>query len=193
MPNVGYCHDCGEWVYVRADWSCPNGHAAARVNGWYNSDSGKPIAPSKPASNAARTSGRGVREAFLADLITALSHYPAYTTERGADTDLRIVSNPVDSIWATGTTRSEYSAALKVEEPQRAVYFWESLKLRGTNGSLGAPGSDLDGGTDRTSVEPAIASSQEWGYGTTRRVVEEVASRHGLGLKTVLRKSSALW
>jgi hypothetical protein len=169
MPNVGYCHDCGEWVYVLADWSCPKGHPAARVNGWCNSDSGKPIAPRTPDADVPRD----VREEFICDLNATIAQYPAYTAVRGQDTDISIVSNPVDPTWASGMLRSEYDAAVKVVEPQRAVYFWEALKQRG--------------------IETSAGTSMEWGYGTTRRLVEAVALRHGLMLKTVLRKSSALW
>ena len=200
MPNVGYCHECGQWVYVLADWGCPAGHPASRVNGWYNSDSGQPLAPPpvRPAS-APATRVPDLRERFLADLITTIAEYPAYTAARGADTDLTIASNPVDPMWATGDARAEYQAAVKVVEAQRAVYLWERLTERGSGLLLGETGCDLDtissfGYADaERSVVGLAGSSQECGYGTTREIVRSVATRHGLTLKTVLRRSSALW
>ncbi|MDZ4168308.1 MAG: hypothetical protein U1E26_01445 [Coriobacteriia bacterium] len=32
MPQTGWCRDCGDWVYVQDDGSCPNGHGPECVD-----------------------------------------------------------------------------------------------------------------------------------------------------------------
>lgn len=201
MPIIGYCHDCTAWVPVTAAWACPAGHPAARVNGWYDSDTGQPVAApaSAPVHDSAAVAA-GTRAGFLTDLMAAFSDAPAYSAGWGADTDMTIVSNPVDGIWGLGKKRAEYTAALKVSEPDRTVYFWEMLKEQSSGLSFGTfetesystVGMKRSGKKKEIVVGPG-AASWEWGYGTTREVVEEIATRHGFGLRVVLTRNAATW
>jgi len=146
VPIVGYCHECAEWVRVAADRSCPKGHPAARVNGLYDSKTGQPVSPAAaepplvaspvaelPTSGPAPTpvTAPGTRFGFLTDLMAAFADSPSYRAEWGPDTDMTIASNPLDGMWGVGKKRAEYSAALKVSEPDRVITFWEILKEKG--------------------------------------------------------------
>jgi len=210
VPIAGYCHECGAWIHVTTDWSCPKGHAAAVVNGWYDTESGAQVAP--PPSTGPITERRvsreatrpvsasGTRTGFLIDLMAVFAHSRAYTAGWGSDTDLAIASNPVDGMWGTGSTRAEYAAALKVAEVDRVVHFWEMLKEH-TGGvlmeSVGtetyAPVETGDPGAAKKTAAGSGSTSWEWGYGTTRKVVEEVAARHGFTLRPVLTRDAAVW
>lgn len=202
MPTIGYCHDCSEWVYVCPDWSCPSGHVAVRVNGWYDSETGESVAPSsRPAAAVApRVAGvdSATPAAFLGDLLSTLSQNHAYCAGRGSDTDVIIASNPVDPSWGIGDERADYTAVLKVVEADRTVYFWELLRERGA--SVGTfeseieavAGEESSGATHERAIGPG-SPSWEWGFGTLRGTVEEVAGRHGFTARVVLSRQSALW
>jgi len=180
MPTIGYCHDCGAWVTVGEDMSCPNGHAAARVNGWYDSVTGLPLEAGDSVHRAAMPVAIEVsRSAFLTDLLATFAANPAYTAAWGENTDMTIESNPVDSSWGFGSKRVEYAAALKAVEADRTVYFWELLTER-------------SGTKDETLVGPGSVS-WEWGYGTLRKLIEDVAGRHGFTVRVVLTKQAASW
>lgn len=221
MPIIGYCHDCTEWVWVTSDWACPKGHAAARVNGWYDSESGAPAAPQAVAASVpapavvepavvaepvqvaeptAEAGALGTRVAFLTDLMAAFAQSPSYTAAWGNDTDMTIASNPIDGMWGAGKKRAEYTAALKVSEPERTVTFWEMLKEHSSGFTFGTIESETytTFGTKRSGKKKEVAigpgaASWEWGYGTTRKVVEEVAARHGFSVRVVLTKRAASW
>ena len=119
------------------------------------------------------------RAAFLADLTATFASNPAYTAERGTDTDFAISSNPVHVSWGSGPGRVEYSAVLKAVEADRAVYFWERLQGRSGDAADAAVGHG--------------SASWEWGYGTLRSLIDEVAGRHGFIVKPVLTKPAASW
>lgn len=146
-------------------------------------------------------SGSTSRSALLADLLGALAADHGYVGSAGDDTDLVIVNNPVDARWGSGHQRADYSAALKVAEAEQAVYFWEMLKERAQGMTFGVfeadsfPVSDTDGGS-ATDSAPRVgpgSASWEWGYGTLRGLVEEVAHRHGYVVRVVLTRRSAAW
>lgn len=208
MPTIGYCHDCGLWVHVRPDRSCPSGHAAARVNGWYDSETGQDVAavvqPAAPPRGSVTTVAadalNGTPAAFLNDLMSTLSQNHAYCAGWGQDTDMVIASNPVDASWGAGESRAEYKAVLKAVEADRTVHFWELLT--GRNGSASADGfesesdpagpvKDSEPGRD-VAIGPGSAP-WDWGYGTLRQVVEEVAARHGFGVRVELDRQVAVW
>lgn len=137
----------------------------------------------------------GTREGFLADLLAALSNDHGYRAHRGHDTDVVISSNPVDSRWGAGPDRAEYAAALRVEEGERSVYFWETLTSR--QEALAA--TEIDDAEDAEDGPESVAgmgpgtTSWQWGHGTLRTVVEDVASRHGFLMHPVLARNSATW
>ena len=196
MPIAGYCHECAEWVWVAEDWSCPKGHAAAHVNGWHDSETGDPTSPEQASARPAppepgavdpapATDASGTRVGFLADLSAAFAQSPSYSATWGTDTDMTVASNPVAAMWGTGKDRTEYTAALKVSEVDRAVYFWEQLS--GQASGLGTVDPETSG-----RPRPRSASG-EWGYGTTKAVVEEVAARHGFTVRVVLSRRAAIW
>jgi hypothetical protein len=200
MPTIGYCHDCNAWVRVDTAWNCPNGHPAARVNGWHDSETGEPAVRDAASSPASGAPAGGTRDAVLTDLMGALSENRAYTPAWGPDTDMTISSNPVDPSWGGGHKRAEYAAALKVGEAERTVYFWESLKERGSSlpsGVLAAEapaglGATPSGARQEAPIGPG-STSWEWGYGTLRRLVEDVAARHGFIVRVVLTRAAAAW
>ena len=211
MPIAGYCHECAEWVWVAEDWSCPKGHAAAHVNGWRDGETGEPTSPDRatdrPIPSAPGASDpapvvdvSGTRVGLLADLSAAFAQSPSYSATWGTDTDMTVASNPVDAMWGSGKGRTEYAAAVKVSEVDRTVYFWEQLSEQASGLALGtvdSEGGGASGGTHpgaatRADVGPGSAP-WEWGYGTTRAVVEEVAARHGLTVRTVLLRRAAIW
>ena len=214
MPIVGYCHECAEWVWVAADRSCPKGHPASRVNGWYDSETGQPLEPAaaspatpapaqgavEPVAPTPSATAAGTRVGFLTDLMTAFAQNPAYSAAWGSDTDMTIANNPIDATWGVGKKRTEYTAALKVSETDRAIYFWELLKEHSSGFTLGTFESESystvgmkRSGTKKEAVVGPGSASWEWGYGTTREVVEEVAARHGFAVHVVLTRRAASW
>jgi hypothetical protein len=215
MPTIGYCHDCGAWVTLTADLSCPKGHPAARVNGWYDGETGRPVVPSASPGASAAAPAVPVpavapslsaaplppnRSAFLTALMATVSSNLAYAAAWGVDTDMTIESNPVEGAWGSGTKRVEYSAALKAVEADRTVYMWELLKERSSGISFGTSGSESyttvgveRSGTKREAVMGPGSASWEWGYGTLRALVEEVAARHGFTVRVVLTRDAASW
>jgi hypothetical protein len=194
VPIVGYCHECAEWVWVDTDRSCPKGHPASRVNGWYDSETGRPLVapPANVPAPAPSVTAAGTRVGFLTDLMTAFVQNPAYSAAWGSDTDMTIADNPIDVTWGVGKERTGYTAALKVSETDHAIYFWESLKEHSSGLTLPIVGPEPSGATKATAVGPGSAS-WEWGYGTTRKVVEEVAARHGFAVHVVLTRRAATW
>ena len=132
------------------------------------------------------------RSAFLSDLMTTLAADPAYTAALGADTDITIASNPVHASWGAGDERMEYAAALRALESDKTVYFWEVLKPRSSGGLASEVHVGEAKGPEADATDPGAASSQ-WGYGTLRRMVAEVAVRHGFTVKAVLNRSAASW
>jgi hypothetical protein len=206
VPIVGYCHECAEWVWVATDRSCPKGHPASRVNGWYDSETGQPVETAAAEPPAAAPAAApvapvsGTRVGFLTDLMAAFAQSPSYSAAWGTDTDMTISSNPLDGMWGAGKKRAEYSAALKVSEADRTVCFWELLKERSSGISFGTFESETyttvgakRSGTKRETVVGPGPASWEWGYGTTRKVVEEVAARHGFSVRVVLTRGAAAW
>lgn len=215
MPIAGYCHQCGEWVYVSEDWACPKGHAAAVVNGWYDTESGTAVTPAASAASSTFPEGEptgapvapappvstsGTRTGFLVDLMAIFAQSPSYSAQWGNDTDMTIASNPVDGMWGVGKKRAEYTAALKVSEVDHTVFFWEMLKERSSGFSFGTFESETyttvgtkRSGTKKEAVVGPGSTSWEWGYGTTRKVVEEVAARHGFTVRVVLTRHAAVW
>ncbi|HEY5506321.1 MAG TPA: hypothetical protein VIK83_02415 [Coriobacteriia bacterium] len=207
MPTMGYCHDCGAWLQLYDDLSCPNGHPAARVNGWYDPATGQQltgVAPSaSPVSTAEPTRVSRTapsRDAFLADLMATVASNPAFSATWGTDTDMTIASNPIDGSWGAGHKRVEYTAVLKAVEADSTVYFWEMLEERTSGLSFGTfesetystAGMKRSGTRHEATVGPGSAS-WEWGYGTLRNLVEDVAARHGFAVRVVLAKHSACW
>jgi len=198
VPIAGYCHECLEWVYVESDWSCPKGHPAAVVNGWYETESGAAAAPVTAPDPGPSAGAAGTRIGFLTDLTSAFAQAPAYSASWGSDTDMTIVSNPVDGVWGIGSKRAEYTAALRVSEAERVIHFWEMLKERSGGVPLGTPepesvASRRDSDAAKDSAVGPGSDSWEWGYGTTRKVVEEVAARHGFTVRVVVTRRAAAW
>jgi hypothetical protein len=140
------------------------------------------------------------RSAFLNALMATIASGPAYTAAWGTDTDMTIESNPVDGAWGVGKKRVEYSAALKAVEADRTVFFWEMLKERTSGMSFGTFESESyttvgkrRSGTKKEAVIGPGSASWEWGYGTLRALVEEVAARHGFTVRVVLTRHAASW
>jgi hypothetical protein len=172
------------------------------VNGWYDDASGQPVTPPALSGRvpAPEVAPIGPRVAFLTDLMAALASEPGYSAEWGSDTDVTIASNPVDARWGAGHKKTEYTAALKVVEAERTVYFWEVLKERssgipfGTFESESYPtvGAKRSGTRHEATIGPG-STSWEWGYGTLRKLVEDVAARHGFGVHVVFTRAAAVW
>lgn len=207
MPNAGYCHDCQAYVWLTDAWACPNGHPAARVNAWYDSESGRPLTPPRaqeaPASAPAPQPAvpAGTRDAFLAELRAAFAQYPGYAVEWGSDTDMTISNSVANANLGTVKKKVDYEAVLKAVEAERVVYFWEVLKEKGSGLSFGGlesesystVGAKRYGTKKEVVIGAAGVASYEWDYGKTRAIVENVAARHGFTVKVVLKKRSAQW
>lgn len=154
-----------------------------------------------PAPVSADTAS-GTRDALLTDLMATFAQYPGYRLAYGTDTDVLIDNQVADANWGTGKKKIEYEAILKAVEPERTVYFWEILKEKGAGLSFGGMesesystfGAKRSGKTKQVVIGPGgVAMDAEWDYGATRRIVEDVAARHGFQVKVVLRKRSAQW
>ncbi len=114
-----------------------------------------------------------------------------------------VIDNQVaDATWGTGKKKVEYSAMMKAVEPELTVYFYEILKESSSGFSFGTVEAEsyTISGTTRSGKQSmvimgptGVATNWEWDYGDTRRVVEDVVTRHGWKLKTVLQKKSAQW
>jgi hypothetical protein len=204
MATAGYCHDCQSYVWVTADWECPNGHPAARVNGWYDSETGQPLTPGAPAPQPApqpAAPAAGPRDAFLRDLMSTFSQYPGYAVAWGADTDLTISNRVADADLGTVRKKVQYEAVLKAVEAERVVYLWELLKEKGSGLDFGGFesesystfGSKRSGTKKEVVVGAGGVASFGWDYGQTRAIVQGVAARHGFSVKVVLKKRSAQW
>lgn len=142
------------------------------------------------------------RLALLADILSAFEAYPGYEVSYGTDTDIVIANRIADASWGTGKKKVEYSAILKAVEPERTIRFWEMLKESGGGLNFGGfegesystVGMKRFGKKKEVVVGPGgVAMDYDWDYAATRRIVEDVAARHGWHLKVVLKKSSAQW
>jgi predicted RNA methylase len=121
----------------------------------------------------------------------------AYHASWGTDTDVVIEANPVDPRWGAGHKRADYAAALKAVEAERAVYFWETLLERGNVAPLGFDSEAYpvitgdDAGTKLEATVGPGSTSWQWGHGTLRALVEDVAARHGYRVYVVLARRAA--
>jgi hypothetical protein len=164
------------------------------VNGWYDSETGEPLALDPPAPLRS-VAAAGSRVGFLTDLMVAFAANPAYSAAWASDTDMTITNNPIDATWGTGEKRTDYAAALKVSETDHAIYFWELLREYPGASSHGVlePGAPPASAVGRRSEIGPGSPSWDWGYGTTRKLVEEVAARHGFAVHVVLTRRAAAW
>jgi len=162
-----------------------------------------PAAPLVPAAPApAAPAPPADRIALLADVLATLGQYPKYTSQYGTDTDI-VVSNEVASAnWGTGKKKIEFSAIMKAVEAEHTIYYWEMLKESGSGLNFGGFDAEMSttvgmkswGTKKETVIGPdGIAMDAEWDYAATRRIVENVAARHGWQVKVVLKKNSAQW
>ena len=162
-----------------------------------------PAAPLVPAAPAAPAPAPPAdRIALLADVLATLGQYPNYTSQYGTDTDI-VVSNEVASAnWGTGKKKIEFSAIMKAVEAEHTIYYWEMLKESGSGLNFGGFDAEMSttvgmkswGTKKETVIGPdGVAVDAEWDYAATRRIVENVAARHGWQVKVVLKKNSAQW
>jgi len=221
MGIAGWCDSCGAYVWVRADWSCVNGHPASAVRAHYDTETGQPVAvpaaepaitpaPSPAPAAVSETLAAaapveaaptpGTRLALLADMLTTLAQYPGYTAAYGTDTDVRVDNEIANASWGVGKKKVEYSARMKAVEAERVLYFWEMLKESGSGMSLGGFDSESTStfGGKRWGVKKekiigpgGVAVDYSWDYGKTRAIVESVAARHGFSVKVVLSSKKA--
>ena len=163
MAKAGYCHDCQAYVWLADDWRCPAGHARERVNAWYDTDTGQPLAPEwmaapapAPAPAAAPAPAPGARtapapapaaapqpsadtgrDALLPAILAEFANYPGYKVAYGGGGDIAIDNKVADGSYGTGKKKVEFEALLKAVEPERTVYYWEILKEKGAGMSFG--------------------------------------------------------
>jgi len=158
------------------------------------------VAPAPAATPAPVAPGD--RLALLADMLATFGQYPSYRTQYGTDTDVVIDNLVADAEWGTGAKNVEFSAIMKAIEPEHTIYYWEMLK--GSGGGLNFGGFDAEmsttsgmkrwGVTKEAVIGPGgVAMDYTWDYAATRRIVEDVAARHGWKVKAVLQKKSAQW
>jgi hypothetical protein len=155
-----------------------------------------------PAPTAIAPPAPSDRLTLLADMLATFGQYPNYTTQYGTDTDMVIGNQIADANWGTGAKRVEFSAIMKAVEGERTIYYWEMIKESG--GGLNFGGFDAEMSTTvgmkswGTKKETVIGPGgteldYNWDYAATRRIVEDVAARHGWQVKVVLKKNSAQW
>ena len=139
---------------------------------------------------------------MLADMLTTLGQYPNYHSAYGTDTDIVIDNQIADANWGTGAKKVEFSAIMKAVEPERTIYYWEMLKESGGGLSFGGFDAEMTttsgmkrwGTKKEVVIGPSgVAMDYNWDYAATRRIVEDVAARHGWRVKTVLQRKSAAW
>jgi len=152
-----------------------------------------PLAPAAPPAD---------RLALLADVLTTLGQYPNYTSQYGTDTDIVVSNEVANASWAGGKKKIEFSAIMKAVEAEHTIYYWEMLKESGSGLDFGGFDAEMSttvgmkswGTKKETVIGPdGIAMDAEWDYAATRRIVENVAARHGWQVKVVLKKNSAQW
>ena len=152
-----------------------------------------PLAPAAPPAD---------RLALLADVLATLGQYPNYTSQYGTDTDIVVSNEVANASWAGGKKKIEFSAIMKAVEAEHTIYYWEMLKESGSGLNFGGFDAEMSttvgmkswGTKKETVIGPdGIAMDAEWDYAATRRIVENVAARHGWQVKVVLKKNSAQW
>jgi hypothetical protein len=213
MPNAGYCHDCGAYVWLGDDWRCPEGHPRERANGWYDSTTGQQITPSwaepqtaaaeapAPAPAPSPAAGPATRPDLLHAILASLAPYPGYQVRYGTDTDIMIDNKVADGSYGTGKKKVDFEAIMKAVEPDHTVFYWEILKEKGAGISLGGFesesystfGAKRSGTKKELIVGPGGVVAYEWDFAKTRQIIEATAAQHGWTVKTVLKKSSAQW
>jgi len=164
------------------------------------------VAPSAPAPAAAAPLAPAAppadRLALLADVLATLGQYPNYTSQYGTDTDIVVSNEVANASWAGGKKKIEFSAIMKAVEAEHTIYYWEMLKESGSGLDFGGFDAEMSttvgmkswGTKKETVIGPdGIAMDAEWDYAATRRIVENVAARHGWQVKVVLKKNSAQW
>jgi hypothetical protein len=212
MAAAGFCSVCGQYVWLDENWACVNGHPASAISHWYDPQAGVALTPPaepqpaaaqpSPAQQPAAPTPADDRLALLGDILAAFARYPGYTANYGTDADIVIGNHIADASWGTGKKRVDYDAVLKAVPAEKTVYFWELLKEQGAGLSFGGMEAETTSisGMRRSGKKKEIvlgpggtAIDYEWDYAATRLIVEDVVSRHGWRLKTVLRKKSAQW
>jgi hypothetical protein len=142
------------------------------------------------------------RLALLADILATFAQYPSFNAEYGTDADIVVDNQLVDANWGAGKKKVEYSAVMKAVESEGTLYFWEILKESGAGLNFGGFEAETYGvsGKSRSGVQKmmivgtdGVPVEWEWDYANTRRIVEDVAARHGWKTKVVLQKKSAQW
>ncbi len=142
------------------------------------------------------------RLALLADILTTFAQYPSFKAQYGTDADIVVDNQLVNANWGAGKKKVEYSAVMKAVESENTLYFWEILKESGAGLSFGGFEAETYGvsGKSRSGVQKmmivgtdGVPVEWEWDYADTRRIVEDVAARHGWNTKVVLQKKSAQW
>lgn len=139
---------------------------------------------------------------MLADMLATFGQYPNYQAQYGTDTDLAISNEIANANWGVGKKKVEFSAIMKAVEAERTIYYWEMLKESGSGLSFGGFDSEVTttsgmkrwGTKSETVIGPGgVEVDYNWDYAATRRIVEDVAARHGWKVKVVLQKRSATW
>jgi hypothetical protein len=160
-------------------------------------------APSpEPTPVAAPIAVASDRLTLLADILATFAQYPSFNAQYGTDSDIVVDNQIVDANWGVGKKKVEYSAIMKAVEPELTLYFWEIVKESGAGLTFGGFEAETysTSGKTRSGVQKmmiigadGVPVEWEWDYAATRRVVEDVASRHGWKTKVVLQKKSAQW
>ena len=142
------------------------------------------------------------RLTLLADILATFAQYPSFNAQYGTDADIVVDNQLVNANWGAGKKKVEYSAVMKAVESELTLYFWEILKESGAGLNFGGFEAETYSvsGKSRSGVQKmmivgtnGVPVEWEWDYADTRRLVEDVAARHGWKTKVVLQKKSAQW
>jgi hypothetical protein len=189
MAVAAWCSQCGAYVYLDENWSCPQGHGYQATSNWYDPDSGQPVTPywaqaavdaavaapvaaapvavpAEPApAPAPAAPAPGTRLAVLGDILAQMARYPHYTAGYGATSDLLIHATVAD---AGGPSGRAYEAALKAVEADRTIRYWEAFG-------------------------PTAAANGAWDYTPTRAIVEAALASAGWTVVAVGSRAEASW
>ena len=136
MPVAGFCSQCGENVFLDARWGCSRGHPWTAISGWYDTDTGTPIAPPWSQPAAPQPSAPQVPAAPQLPVPEAPAPEPAPPPDpsvtlrrliRSRLEELNLKVAEVDGVYVASRA-DEYECAVGVDGRNGRVLLWERLR-----------------------------------------------------------------
>lgn len=140
MAVAGFCSQCGENVFLDAQWGCSRGHPWSAISGWYDTETGVAIAPpwAQPATpqQVAAAAQPESPSAPVAPPIPAPEPQiapppdPAVTLRRLIRTrleELNLTVSEQDGVYSA-SRGEEYECVVGVDGHNGRVVLWERLR-----------------------------------------------------------------